>query len=85
VDNDGSYFCDCHDFEKYIEEEVDGGTGTWTCIDKDECSDPAWNGCDDNSACINLDPSYECDCNEGRNKIQILVEIEFFFFKNLTF
>ena len=65
IDNDGSFFCDCHDFAKFINEEINVNTNLWVCVDKDECSDPAWNNCDPNSVCINTHLSYYCACNEG--------------------
>ncbi|CBY37716.1 unnamed protein product [Oikopleura dioica] len=59
IDNDGSFFCDCHDDMDYI------NTDNYICEDKDECSNATWNGCDPNSVCENLDPSYICECNDG--------------------
>jgi len=59
IDNDGSFFCDCHNELEYI------NTDTYVCEDKDECSNATWNGCDPNSVCQNLDPSYICECNDG--------------------
>ena len=67
IDGDGSYSCECHDSNEIILEEVQALTNDWVCVDKDECSNVTWNECDVNSVCENLDPSYQCNCNEGWN------------------